>query len=169
MFDFGFWELVVVMVVALIVVGPERLPRIARTAGLWIGRWRRIADGVREEIQRELAAEDLKKGLKDLKGEAGFDELDQVMRETEAAMRDTPDSPAHDAKYEILEEEPEEPTAPGVATGTDGGTPDTEPPTPPASGTIPGAAPDPGPKATPAPADAAPTGPHRDGAHDGTA
>ncbi|GBE11236.1 sec-independent protein translocase protein TatB [bacterium BMS3Bbin12] len=166
MFDFGFWELVVVMVVALVVVGPERLPQIARTAGLWIGRLRRMADGVREEIQRELAAEDLKKSIKDLKGEAGFDELDQVMRETEAAMHDTPDSPAHDAKYEILEEEPEESTTPGAATESDGPAPDTEPHTPPASGTIPDAAPAPGPKAT---ADAAPTEPRRDGAHDGTA
>ncbi len=169
MFGFGFWELVVVMVVALVVVGPERLPQLARTAGLWIGRLRRMTDGVREEIQRELATEDLKKSLKDLKEESGFDELDQTMRETETMMSDTQDSPAHGARHEILEEEPEEePTAPVGATGTDGGTPDTEPPTPPVSGTISDVAPDPDPKATPAPA-AAPTGPHRDRTHDGTA
>ena len=168
MFGFGFWELVVVMVVALVVVGPERLPQLARTAGLWIGRLRRMADGVREEIQRELAAEDLKKSLKDLKEESGFDELDQAMRRTEAQMHDTQGPPTYGAKHEILEEELEEPTAPGAATGTDGGVPDTGPPTPPAPGTIPDTAPDPGPKAAPAPADAAPTGPHRDGTHDGT-
>ncbi len=165
MFGFGFWELVVVMVVALVVVGPERLPQLARTAGLWIGRLRRMADGVREEIQRELATEDLKKDLKDLKEEGGFDELDQVMRETEATMHETRDSLAHGPTHEILEEEP---AAPGGAAETDDVAPDTESPTPPVSGTIPGATPDPDPKAAPAPADAAPTGPHRDGVHDGT-
>jgi sec-independent protein translocase protein TatB len=168
MFDFGFWELVVVMVVALVVVGPERLPQVARTAGLWIGRLRRMAEGVREEIQRELATEDLKKGIKNLKEEGGFDELDQVMRETEAEMRETRDSPTHGPTHEILEEEPEEPATPGGAAGTDGAAPDTESPAPPASGTIPNAAPDPGPKAA-APANAAPIGPHRDEAHDKTA
>ncbi|MEW8587286.1 MAG: twin-arginine translocase TatA/TatE family subunit, partial [Candidatus Thiodiazotropha sp.] len=40
MFDVGFWELTIIALVALIVIGPERLPKVARTAGLWLGRGR---------------------------------------------------------------------------------------------------------------------------------
>ncbi len=54
MFDIGFWELVLIGVVALLVVGPERLPKLARTAGLWIGRGRRMLSSVKAEIDREL-------------------------------------------------------------------------------------------------------------------
>jgi len=63
MFDVGFWELALVGLVALLVVGPERLPRLARTAGLWIGRGRRMLSSVKAEIDRELKAEELKQIL----------------------------------------------------------------------------------------------------------
>lgn len=63
MFDIGFLELVVIGVVALIVVGPERLPRLARTAGLWLGRARRTLATVKAEIDSELKAEELKEIL----------------------------------------------------------------------------------------------------------
>lgn len=63
MFDIGFWELTVIGVVALLVIGPERLPRVARTAGLWLGRARRFVASVKADIDRELAAEELKKTL----------------------------------------------------------------------------------------------------------
>lgn len=63
MFDIGFMELVVVVVVALLVVGPERLPRLARTAGLWLGRARRTLATVKAEIDSELKAEELKEIL----------------------------------------------------------------------------------------------------------
>jgi len=63
MFDVSFWELVLVGVVALIVVGPERLPRLARTAGMWVGRARRTLGAVKAEIDRELKAEELRQIL----------------------------------------------------------------------------------------------------------
>lgn len=63
MFDIGFLELVVVGVVALLVVGPERLPKLARTAGLWMGRARRTLATVKAEIDSELKAEELKEIL----------------------------------------------------------------------------------------------------------
>ncbi len=56
MFDVGFSELILVAVVALIVIGPERLPKVARTAGLWLGRARRTLGAVKQEIDRELKA-----------------------------------------------------------------------------------------------------------------
>jgi sec-independent protein translocase protein TatB len=63
MFDIGFLELLVIGVIALLVVGPERLPRLARTAGLWVGRARRTLSSVKAEIDSELKAEELKEIL----------------------------------------------------------------------------------------------------------
>ncbi|NCC29710.1 MAG: twin-arginine translocase subunit TatB, partial [Gammaproteobacteria bacterium] len=63
MFDMGFWELLVIGVVALVVIGPERLPRVARIAGLWLGRARRTLSSVQDEIRRELKADELKEIL----------------------------------------------------------------------------------------------------------
>jgi sec-independent protein translocase protein TatB len=63
MFDVGFWELALVGLVALLVVGPERLPKVARTAGLWIGRGRRVLGSVKAEIDREIKAQELKEIL----------------------------------------------------------------------------------------------------------
>lgn len=54
MFDIGFFELVVVAVVALLVIGPKRLPQAARTLGLWLGRIRRWTQQAQQEIQQEL-------------------------------------------------------------------------------------------------------------------
>ena len=54
MFDIGFWELILIAVVALLVIGPERLPKVARMAGLWMGRARRTLASVKDEIDREL-------------------------------------------------------------------------------------------------------------------
>lgn len=69
MFDIGFSEIALVGVVALLVLGPERLPRVARTAGALARKARSSWQSVREEIERELAAEDLKKSMHDLKRE----------------------------------------------------------------------------------------------------
>lgn len=63
MFDVGFQELLLIGVVALIVVGPERLPKLARVAGMWLGRARRTLSSVKQEIDRELKAEELKEVL----------------------------------------------------------------------------------------------------------
>ena len=63
MFDVGFSEIIFIMVIALVVVGPERLPRIARTAGLWIGKLRGFVSSVKADIDRELATEELRKAL----------------------------------------------------------------------------------------------------------
>lgn len=54
MFDVGFSELVLIFVIALIVLGPERLPKVARTAGRWLGRARQMARSMQYELEREL-------------------------------------------------------------------------------------------------------------------
>ena len=70
MFDVSFSELALIAVVALLVLGPERLPRVARTAGALLRRARSSWQGVRSEIERELAAEDLKKSLDEARSAA---------------------------------------------------------------------------------------------------
>lgn len=60
MFDLGFWEIMMIVLIALVVVGPERLPGLARTAGLWVGKAKRFVNNVKAEINQELAAEELK-------------------------------------------------------------------------------------------------------------
>ena len=78
MFDVGFTELLVIAVVALLVLGPERLPRAARFAGLWVRRARAQWHSVRAELERDLAAEDMQRSMK----EAGA-----AMREAQAGLR----------------------------------------------------------------------------------
>ena len=63
MVDVGFSELLVIAVVALLVLGPERLPRAARFAGLWVRRARAQWHTVRNELEQELAADDLRRSL----------------------------------------------------------------------------------------------------------
>ncbi|MBF0255878.1 MAG: twin-arginine translocase subunit TatB [Gammaproteobacteria bacterium] len=63
MFDVGFMEMLLVAVVALVVVGPERLPGLARTTGAWLGRARAFVSNVKADIDKELKAEELKRIL----------------------------------------------------------------------------------------------------------
>lgn len=78
MFDFGFTELMLIAVVALIVVGPERLPKVARTAGHLLGRLQRYVSNVKSDISREMQLEDLKKLQQ---------EVQQQARELETTVR----------------------------------------------------------------------------------
>ena len=59
MFDIGFLEIVIIASIALVVLGPERLPRAARTAGLWVGRARRMVADVKSDIDREIRESEL--------------------------------------------------------------------------------------------------------------
>ncbi|MEN8133089.1 MAG: Sec-independent protein translocase protein TatB [Pseudomonadota bacterium] len=85
MFDFGFWELILVMVVALLVVGPERLPGLARQAGLWAGKAKRFVNSVRSDIEREIRADDLKKMLNQQQNE--IQELKGMIAETHSQVK----------------------------------------------------------------------------------
>lgn len=60
MFDVGFWELLLIGLVALVVIGPERLPKVARVVGLWVGKARNTLGSVKAEIDREIKAQELK-------------------------------------------------------------------------------------------------------------
>jgi sec-independent protein translocase protein TatB len=64
MFDFGFSEIVLTSAIALIVLGPEKLPKVARQVGNWMGRARSMARQLTEQLEREVDAEDLLKQTK---------------------------------------------------------------------------------------------------------
>jgi sec-independent protein translocase protein TatB len=63
MFDIGFTELLLIGVVALIVLGPDRLPGAVRTAGLWIGRIKRSFSAIKAEVEREIGADEIRRQL----------------------------------------------------------------------------------------------------------
>ncbi|KAF3978031.1 MAG: twin-arginine translocase subunit TatB [Methylococcales symbiont of Iophon sp. n. MRB-2018] len=65
MFDVGFWELCLVGLVSLLVIGPEKLPKAARIAGFWLGKTRNMIASVKTEIDQELQAEEMRQLLKE--------------------------------------------------------------------------------------------------------
>ncbi|QCO68639.1 twin-arginine translocase subunit TatB [Luteimonas yindakuii] len=85
MFDLSFAELLVIAVVALVVLGPERLPRAARFTGLWVRRARAQWQSVRSEFERELAAEELKRNLEQAR--SAMRDTDRGIRDADAAIR----------------------------------------------------------------------------------
>lgn len=82
MFDIGFLELLICGVIALLVLGPERLPSAARAAGRWIGSARRMMSQFTSELDRELKAEDLRQQLR----KAGDIDLDGVQKTVRDAL-----------------------------------------------------------------------------------
>lgn len=79
MFDVGFSELVLIALLALIVLGPKRLPEVARAAGKWLGRLRRFVEDVKQDFDRELNSAELAE-LKKLKQE--LNDTRRVMEES---------------------------------------------------------------------------------------
>lgn len=86
MFEIGFWEMVLVGVVAMIVIGPERLPGLARTAGLWLGKARRMIAEVKAEVDRELHLEEIKQSLRQSGDLAELNALKQDLAERAKAI-----------------------------------------------------------------------------------
>lgn len=84
MFDIGFFELSLIGVVALVVIGPERLPSVARTAGRWLGRANRFIANIKEDISKEIKDEDLQKILQQQKDLAN--EFKQATEQTSATI-----------------------------------------------------------------------------------
>jgi sec-independent protein translocase protein TatB len=77
-FDIGFSELIVCAIVALVVIGPERMPEAVRTVGLWIGRLKRGLRETRSEIERQMGVDDIRRQLHN----------EDIMRSLEDARRD---------------------------------------------------------------------------------
>lgn len=82
MFDIGFTELLLCLVVALVVIGPEQLPGTVRTIGLWIGRLKRSLRETRSEIERQIGADDIRRQLHN----------EEIMRTLEQTRKDMENS-----------------------------------------------------------------------------
>ena len=87
MFDFSFGEMLLVALVALVVLGPERLPKAARFTGLWVRKARAHWYSVKSELESELASEELRRSLQD-----GRQALEDSERELHALAADTRES-----------------------------------------------------------------------------
>ncbi len=93
MFDIGFAELLLLAVVGLLVLGPERLPEAARTLGVMLGRVRRSFNSLRDEVQRELRADELRTRLEAERKSLGLEELGRSLQES---LPVTPANPPRD-------------------------------------------------------------------------
>ena len=78
MFDVGFWEISLILVLALVIIGPERLPGAARKAGYFFGKARRYIEGVRSEVESELDVGEFKRMLHNQ--EVQINELQQKLK-----------------------------------------------------------------------------------------
>jgi sec-independent protein translocase protein TatB len=105
MFDAGFWEMALIFVLALLVVGPERLPGLAKKVGFMVGKARRFVTNVRSDIEQELRTEDLEKMLNQQKNEiqelksflhATKSETEQSFKETENLLASIDESASSD-------------------------------------------------------------------------
>ena len=82
MFDFSFWELAIVLIVALLVVGPDKLPMLAAKVGRWVGKGKRMMMSVRSDIENELKAAELKEMLE--KQQSEISQLRNILNDTQA-------------------------------------------------------------------------------------
>ena len=94
MFDIGFWELTVIAVIGLIVLGPERLPVVARTLGAWVGRAKGYVRGLTSELEREVNVDDLRHSVRRTREQIESDTRRTVdsVRDPLREVQDTADS-----------------------------------------------------------------------------
>ena len=105
MFDFGLWEIAIIGIITLIVVGPEKMPSLARKAGLYAGKFKKFISKIKNDINNEIEADELKKQfsiknedlslsqtLKDAK--SGIDEIKQEGRK----LAETSSNPKEELK-----------------------------------------------------------------------
>ncbi|UYG08208.1 Sec-independent protein translocase protein TatB [Halomonas sp. M4R1S46] len=104
MFDIGFLELLIIGVVGLLVLGPERLPKAARTLGLWIGKIKRTVSGMQREISAQLEAEELRQKLDEQQKK-----LDEGVNRVKRDVEGLADTPSRDAAKPAAEEAPSSP------------------------------------------------------------
>lgn len=85
MFDVAFSELVVIAIVALIVIGPEKLPKVARTLGALAGRMQRYVASVKSDIEREMQFEDLQKLQQDIR--QGANQIQSEVNQAQSGIK----------------------------------------------------------------------------------
>lgn len=121
MFDVSLTELMVIGVVALIVIGPERLPKVARTVGHLLGRAQRYVNDVKSDIQREIELDELRKFKNEMEDAAQG--VKQSLNDTHAALQE----PVQQFRAELDEVAREASGKPAAAAGTDAASAPAEP------------------------------------------
>jgi len=122
MFDIGFWEILLIVILALLVIGPERLPGAAKKAGYWLGRGRRFVEGVRSDVESQVdlgefkrllhnqevqineLQERLKSGVSDVEGTATNLENDILTDVPSHKFESDSNNDNDAAQYEMIEE-----------------------------------------------------------------
>lgn len=99
MLDIGFLELMLIGVVGLLVLGPERLPRAARTTGMWIGKIKRTVSGMQREISAQLEAEELRQKLNEQQKK-----LDDSLKKAKLDVESIADTPTRDGSSPVPSE-----------------------------------------------------------------
>lgn len=127
MFDVGFWEILLILILALVVIGPERLPGAARKAGYLVGKARRYIEGVRSEVESELDVNEFKRMLHNQ--EVQINELQQQLKSGVDAVQsdissdiptdilsDSETHSFHEEEFEGVKQEDSEQEDTGVST-----------------------------------------------------
>lgn len=116
MFDIGFFEILVIAIVALVVIGPERMPETVRAVGLWIGRLKRSLRDTRNEIERQIGADEIRRQLHN---EEVMRSLEKTRQQLEGAIDEgaiTPPKTNPKRPYEPEEELPDHAHGESVST-----------------------------------------------------
>ncbi len=103
MFDIGFFELVLLAIVGLLVLGPERLPHAVRMTTAYLGKIRRAVLDVREEFEREVNIQEMQQRIKDQVKESGLSDTQQSLAELQKQIEDH-----HDIGGSSNQEEPKQ-------------------------------------------------------------
>jgi len=103
MFDIGFIELVLIGVVGLVVIGPERLPGVASKLGRWVGRTRQFIGSVKSDINREMRQEEIRQALG---RDAGLDEIKNIINDTKYTIEDEVNEAKQDFAVKARDDNP---------------------------------------------------------------
>lgn len=84
MFDIGFFELILIGIIGLVVLGPERLPHAIRMTSAWAGKIRRASIAVKDELEREVNAHEMKKRIQEQMEEAGLEDIQKSLKSAQS-------------------------------------------------------------------------------------
>ncbi len=87
MFDIGFFELMLIGIIGLVVLGPERLPHAIRMTSAWVGKIRRTSIAVKDELEREVNAHEMKKRIQEQMEEAGIDDIKKSLESAQSLTK----------------------------------------------------------------------------------
>lgn len=117
MFDIGFFELLVIAVVGLLVIGPERLPGAIRTGALWWGRIKRSMRETRSELEKQIGADDIRRELHNEEVMRSLDALRTTRDDMEQQIKQADEAFKSTSKEELLGESSTTPDKPDHPTG----------------------------------------------------